>query len=66
VPLFADWQDNIAAAQDPLRSLDDVRELRHGIPGAEMTIIDGSGHMVPIEAPEPLACTILSWLRISL
>jgi pimeloyl-ACP methyl ester carboxylesterase len=53
----------VAAAQDALRSLDEARELRDGIPGATLTVIDGSGHMLPLEAPEALADAIVPWLR---
>jgi pimeloyl-ACP methyl ester carboxylesterase len=53
----------VAAAQDRLRSLEEAAELRDGIPGAEMRIVDPSGHMVPLENPRMLAATVLSWLR---
>ena len=53
----------VAAAQDALRSLDEARELRDGIPGAALIVIDGSGHMLPMEAPEALAEAIVPWLR---
>lgn len=53
----------VAAAQDGLRSLDEARELRDGIPGAALIVIDGSGHMLPMEAPEALAEAIVPWLR---
>ena len=52
----------VAAAQDALRSLDEAKELRDGIPGATLTVIDGSGHMLPLEAPEALADAIVPWL----
>ena len=53
----------VAAAQDALRSLDEARELRDGIPGATLTVIEGSGHMLPLEAPEALADAIVPWLK---
>jgi pimeloyl-ACP methyl ester carboxylesterase len=52
----------VAAAQDALRGLDEARELRDGIPGATLTVIDGSGHMLPLEAPDALAAAIVPWL----
>jgi pimeloyl-ACP methyl ester carboxylesterase len=52
----------IAAAQDALRSLDEARELRDRIPGATLTVIQGSGHMLPLEAPDALADAIVPWL----
>lgn len=53
----------VAAAQDALRSLDEARELRDGIPGATLTVIEGSGHMLPLEAPDALGAAIVPWLR---
>lgn len=53
----------VAAAQDALRSLDEAQELRDGIQGATLTVIDGSGHMLPLEVPEALAGTIVPWLQ---
>ena len=52
----------IAADADRLRSLDEARELADGIVGAQLRIIEGSGHMVPLEAPEVLATLIVDWL----
>jgi pimeloyl-ACP methyl ester carboxylesterase len=52
----------VAAAEDRLRGLDEARELQAGIPGASLAILEGSGHMLPIEAPDVLARTILEWL----
>ncbi|EIZ83821.1 alpha/beta hydrolase fold protein [Methylobacterium sp. GXF4] len=56
----------VAAAQDGLRSLDEARELQAGIPGAALTVIDGSGHMLPMEAPDALAEAVVPWLRAQL
>ncbi|SFE56503.1 alpha/beta fold hydrolase [Methylobacterium sp. 13MFTsu3.1M2] len=53
----------VAAAQDALRSLDEARELRDGIPGATLRVIDGSGHMLPLEGPDAMADAIVPWLR---
>jgi pimeloyl-ACP methyl ester carboxylesterase len=52
----------IAAAQDALRSVAEAEELQRGIPGATMRIVEGSGHMIPIEAPRELAALIMGWL----
>lgn len=52
----------IAAAQDALRSVAEAEELAQGIPDATMRIVEGSGHMIPIEAPRELAALILGWL----
>jgi pimeloyl-ACP methyl ester carboxylesterase len=56
----------VAASQDQLRSLEEARELQAGIPGAELVVIEDTGHMIPIEAPEQLADLIAPWLdRVS-
>jgi pimeloyl-ACP methyl ester carboxylesterase len=52
----------IAAAQDKLRSLDEATELQSGIPGAVLQVIDGTGHMVPMEVPGPLMHLAVPWL----
>jgi pimeloyl-ACP methyl ester carboxylesterase len=52
----------IAGAQDRLRSLDEARELHDGIPGSDFSVIEGTGHMIPLEAPERLAALIADWL----
>jgi len=53
----------VAAAQDQLRSLQEAQELHAGIPGAELLVIEDTGHMIPIEAPERLLEVILPWLE---
>jgi pimeloyl-ACP methyl ester carboxylesterase len=52
----------VAAAQDQLRSLEEARELQAGIPGATLAVIEDTGHMIPIEAPQRLAEVIVPWL----
>ncbi|TQK04741.1 alpha/beta fold hydrolase [Herbaspirillum sp. SJZ107] len=52
----------VAAAQDQLRSLEEARELQAGIPEASLAVIEDSGHMIPIEAPQRLLEVILPWL----
>lgn len=52
----------VAAAQDALRGVREAEELRDGIPGARLAIVEGSGHMVPIEAPAVLARLILDFV----
>lgn len=53
----------IAAKEDRLRSLDEALELRAGMPNAQLVVIEGSGHMVPIEAPEEVVQAIQTWRR---
>lgn len=52
----------IAAAQDQLRSLEEAQELQAGIPDASLAVIEDSGHMIPVEAPERLLEVIVPWL----
>jgi pimeloyl-ACP methyl ester carboxylesterase len=52
----------IAAGHDGLRSMEEAREMQAGIAGAEFALIEDSGHMIPIEAPQPLSDVIVPWL----
>lgn len=53
----------VAADRDALRTLDESREMRDGIAGATMVVVDGSGHMIPFERPAELAAVVVPWLR---
>jgi pimeloyl-ACP methyl ester carboxylesterase len=53
----------VAAGQDRLRSREEAEELHAGLPGSELAVIEDSGHMLPIEAPEALLAVILPWLQ---
>lgn len=53
----------VAAGHDGLRSLDEVRELHAGIAGAQFALIEDSGHMIPLEAPQALCNVIVPWLE---
>lgn len=52
----------IAGADDRLRRADEARELADGIPGAQLIVIENSGHMIPLEQPAMLAAVVASWL----
>jgi pimeloyl-ACP methyl ester carboxylesterase len=52
----------VAAGHDQLRSLDEAKEMQAGISGAEFALIEDSGHMIPIEAPQALGDVIVPWL----
>ncbi len=52
----------IAAVQDGLRQAEEAQELCVQIPGARLEMIEGSGHMVPLEQPETLARLMSQWL----
>lgn len=52
----------IAGEDDKLRTRTELEELHHGIDGSEFTILDKTGHMIPMEAPASLAAAIEKWL----
>jgi pimeloyl-ACP methyl ester carboxylesterase len=52
----------VAAAQDRLRSREESEEMHAGIPGSELAVIEDSGHMLPIEAPQALLAVVEPWL----
>jgi len=53
----------VAADRDALRSQAEAHELQEGIRGATLTLIEGSGHMIPMEKPAALAAIVVPWLR---
>lgn len=56
----------VAAAHDRLRSLEESQELHAGIAGSRFAVIEDSGHMIPIEAPQALSDVLAPWLaRVS-
>ena len=52
----------VAAGQDRLRSIAESEELHTGIAGSQFALIEDTGHMIPIEAPDRLADVIVPWL----
>lgn len=52
----------IAARQDGLRQAEEAHELCMQFPGAQLEVIEGSGHMVPLEQPETLGRLMSQWL----
>lgn len=52
----------VAAGQDRLRSREEAEEMVAGIPGAGFALIEDSGHMLPIEAPQALLAVVEPWL----
>lgn len=53
----------VAAGQDRLRSREESEEMHAGLPGSELAVIEDSGHMVPIEAPQALLAILEPWLE---
>lgn len=52
----------LAGERDGLRSLEETRELQAGIEGSKLAVVEGTGHMLPLEAPERVAEAITGWL----
>ena len=53
----------LAGDQDRLRTLDEAKELQAGIAASELTVIQGTGHMLPIEAPHRVAGAVATWIN---
>lgn len=52
----------IAARADKLRSVEESEELHAGIARSEMVVVETTGHMIPMEAPDELLAIITPWL----
>lgn len=52
----------IAGADDHVCSPDLATELADALPNAELRVLDGCGHMAPIERPDAVAGLLESWL----
>lgn len=55
----------IAAADDKLRSVDESLTLQENIPGSTMTVIEGSGHLIPLERPAELVAALKPILSVA-
>lgn len=53
----------VAAGHDRLRSREESEEMHAGLSGSELAVIEDSGHMVPIEAPQALLAILEPWLE---
>lgn len=53
----------IAADQDRLRSNEEAGELANCF-GCKIEVIEGSGHLIPMEKPRELAQTLAGWLQL--
>lgn len=51
----------VAAAEDQLRTLEEAEELHAGIKDSIFQVIEGCGHMIPIEAPGALSEALTAW-----
>ena len=52
----------IAARADTLRSVAESEQLHAGIAGSELVVVETTGHMIPMEAPDELLAIIAPWL----
>jgi pimeloyl-ACP methyl ester carboxylesterase len=48
----------IGASDDPVTPPDLSRELAAAIPGAQLTVVNGVGHLLPYERPAELAAAL--------
>jgi len=53
----------LCGALDTLTPPDLHRTLAEAIPGARLEIVEDSGHLAPIERPDPVSAALSSWLR---
>jgi pimeloyl-ACP methyl ester carboxylesterase len=52
----------VTADQDRLRTMEESTEMAQAS-GAELVVIQDSGHMMPMEEPRQFAQRVLSWLE---
>lgn len=53
----------IVGAADHVTGVDGAEEIAAAIPGAQLTVIEGAGHLVPLERPAETTTAIVEWLR---
>ncbi|WEJ33308.1 alpha/beta hydrolase [Devosia sp. SD17-2] len=53
----------IVGSADQVTGVDGARQIAEAVPGARLTLIEGAGHLVPLEKPAETATAILDWLR---
>lgn len=52
----------IGGEHDQLTTPEVVREIADGIPGADLAIISGAGHLPPLEVPDAFNAVLAAWL----
>lgn len=52
----------IVGSEDRITPLDDAQFLAEGIPGAELLVIEGAGHVPPLERPEAVNAALQRYL----
>lgn len=53
----------VAAAEDQLCSLDMHQEIHDAVQASRLVVLDGVGHLSPLEAPDRVAAELVDWLR---
>ncbi|MFZ6719237.1 alpha/beta fold hydrolase [Undibacterium sp. Ji49W] len=53
----------VASRNDQMRSLEESEKLAHGLPHAELQIIEDCGHMSPLEKAPELIVSLDQWLK---
>lgn len=53
-----------AAGADELRTIAESERLRDGIQGATFAVIEGAGHLIPLEQPESLVAALSPLLKL--
>jgi pimeloyl-ACP methyl ester carboxylesterase len=52
----------LAGALDRLCPVDRHEEMAALVPGARLEVLDGVGHLLPLEAPDRVAAALDAWL----
>jgi pimeloyl-ACP methyl ester carboxylesterase len=52
----------VAGSEDRLVSLEDARALARGIPGADLAVLAGAGHLINVEQPDWFRATVGNFL----
>ena len=53
----------IVGEHDAISPPDEMKAIADGIPGAEFLVVEGAGHMAPLEKPEPVNAAIAAFLE---
>lgn len=52
----------LAGAEDALVPVERHEEVQAGVPGAQLQVLDGVGHLSTLEAPDAVAAALSTWL----
>jgi Predicted hydrolases or acyltransferases (alpha/beta hydrolase superfamily) len=52
----------VVGEADMVTGVDGATEIADGVPGAELTMVPGAGHMVPLEQPAAVGKALARWL----